>query len=206
MQQMHMEELFMTFGEKLKQARQNAGLSQEELAAKMSVSRSAIAKWETDKGMPDVQNLKTVAFVLGVSIDYLLDDGTKLELSVLREKVELSKYGKGRKKVIKDKIVREKYPDAEIMTLLGEEKLTKAEKIVDTAVWLLTPLIDVFPFAKGLNNLDKEFYLVNDGQKQFLVVVTNEFMESRELAVRITEKKFEVGNFKFINCGPIVYA
>ena len=52
------------------------------------------------------------------SIDYLLDDGTKLELSVLREKVELSKYGKGRKKVIKDKIVREKYPDAEKIVFL----------------------------------------------------------------------------------------
>lgn len=196
----------MTFGAKLKQARQNAKMSQEELAVKMSVSRSAIAKWETDKGMPDVQNLKTIAFVLGVSIDYLLDDGTKLELSVVRETIDLSKYGKGRKKVIKDKIIRERYPEAEVMTLLATEKLTKAEKIVDTAVWLLTPLVDVFPFAKGLNNLDKEFYLVNSGQKQYLVMVTNEFMESRELAEHIAEKKFEIGNYKFVNCGPIVYA
>ncbi|MBQ9610556.1 MAG: helix-turn-helix transcriptional regulator [Lachnospiraceae bacterium] len=38
----------MTFGEKLKKARKEAGLSQEQFAEKMSVSRSAIAKWETE--------------------------------------------------------------------------------------------------------------------------------------------------------------
>ena len=48
----------MTFGEKLKNARKEAGLSQEQLAEKLSVSRSAVAKWESDKGMPDIDNLK----------------------------------------------------------------------------------------------------------------------------------------------------
>ena len=38
----------MTFGEKLKDARKNAGLSQEELSSRLGVSRSAIAKWETE--------------------------------------------------------------------------------------------------------------------------------------------------------------
>lgn len=165
------EVFYMTFGKKLKQARKKAKLTQEELALKLGISRSAIAKWETDKGLPDVQNLKVIAAILEVSIDYLLDDGTKLELSVMRESIDFSKYGKGRKKVIKDKIIREKYPDAEITTLIAEEKLTKAEKIVDIVVFLLTPLINVFPFAKGLNNLDNEFYLVNDKEKQYLVCV-----------------------------------
>lgn len=44
----------MTFEEKLKHARLNANMSQEELTLKVSVSRSAIAKWETDRGLPDV--------------------------------------------------------------------------------------------------------------------------------------------------------
>ena len=197
----------MTFGEKLKKARMNAKLSQEELATKMNVSRSAVAKWETDKGLPDVENLKTIAYILEVSIDYLLDDGTELDLSVTREAIDMSKYGKGRKKVIKDKIVREKFPDAEIMTLLATEKLTKAEKVIDnTVILFLTPFVDMFPFVKGINNLDNEFYLVNDGQKQFLVLITKEFIEMRELATHVTEKKFEIGNYKFTNCGPILYA
>lgn len=196
----------MTFGEKLKQARQNAKLSQEELALKISVSRSAVAKWETDKGLPDIQNLKNIAWALGVSIDYLLDDGTRLELSVIRESIDLTRYGKGRKKVIKDKIVREKYPDAEIFTLLAEEKLTKPERIFDTFLLFFTNLCETMSLVKSLNNLDKEFYLVRQGQRQYLVMVTSEFMESRELAEPMTEKKFQIGNFKYTNCGPIHYA
>jgi transcriptional regulator with XRE-family HTH domain len=196
----------MTFGEKLKQARQNAKLSQEELAVKISVSRSAVAKWETDKGLPDIQNLKNIAWALGVSIDYLLDDGTRLELSVIRESVDLTRYGKGRKKVIKDKIIREKYPEAEIFTLLAEEKLTKPERIFDTFLVFFTNLCETMSLVKSLNNLDKEFYLVRQGQRQYLVMVTNEFLESRELAEPMTEKKFQIGNFQYVNCGPIHYA
>ena len=196
----------MTFGEKLKQARQNAKLSQEELAVKISVSRSAVAKWETDKGLPDIQNLKNIAWALGVNVDYLLDDGTRLELSIIREKIDLTRYGKGRKKVIKDTIIREKYPDAEIFTLLAEEKLTKPERIADRLLLFFWHLGEIFPLVKALNNLDKEFYLVRQGQRQYLVMVTNEFLESRELAEPMTEKKFRIGNFKYVNCGPIHYA
>ena len=196
----------MTFGEKLKQARQNAKLSQEELAVKISVSRSAVAKWETDKGLPDIQNLKNIAWALGVNVDYLLADGTRLELSVIREKIDLTRYGKGRKKIIKDKIIREKYPDAEIFTLLAEEKLTKPERIADRLLLFFWHLGEIFPLVKALNNLDKEFYLVRQGQRQYLVMVTNEFLESRELAEPMTEKKFRIGNFKYVNCGPIHYA
>ena len=62
----------MTLGGKIREARRKCGFSQEQLAEKMSVSRSAIAKWETDKGLPDVGNLKILAKLLNVSVDYLL--------------------------------------------------------------------------------------------------------------------------------------
>lgn len=64
----------MTFGEKLKEARKRAGLSQEQLAEAFNVSRSAVAKWENDIGIPDVSNLKNISKLLNVSIDYLLDE------------------------------------------------------------------------------------------------------------------------------------
>lgn len=51
----------------------------------MCVSRSAVAKWETDKGLPDVDSLKAIAKLLDVSVDYLLDDESVLDLSVVRE-------------------------------------------------------------------------------------------------------------------------
>ena len=64
----------MTLGEKIRQARRCGGLSQGQLAEKICVSRSAIAKWETDKGLPDVENLKMLARLLHISVDSLLED------------------------------------------------------------------------------------------------------------------------------------
>ena len=87
----------MTLGEKLKEARKQASLSQEQLAEKLGVSRSAVAKWETGNGIPDVGNLKVIAQLLNVSIDYLLDDSEGVDVSVLREPYDLSAYGKGSK-------------------------------------------------------------------------------------------------------------
>ena len=69
----------MTLGEKLKIARKQAGLSQEQLSEKLGVSRSAVAKWETDNGIPDVDNLKTLSRLLNVSIDYMLDNGEAID-------------------------------------------------------------------------------------------------------------------------------
>lgn len=195
----------MTLGEKLKEARKQVGLSQEELAHKMNVSRSAIAKWETDKGIPDVDNLRIISHLLDVSIDFLLDNGQDLNKVVMKESIDLSKYS-GRKKVKKDKIVYEKYPDAHIYTLIGKLQLTKGEKIIDNAIGFLTDAPFGIPqFINGVKNLDKEFYLVDQKDKQFLVTVTDEFIESCELIQKIVEKKFVIGDWKFTNCGPIKY-
>lgn len=62
----------MTFAEKLRTLRKQAGLSQESLAEKLNVSRQAITKWETDIGMPDVENIMAISALFGVSIDELL--------------------------------------------------------------------------------------------------------------------------------------
>lgn len=52
-------------------------------------------------------------------------------------------------------------------------------------------------FINGIKNTDKEFYLVDDGDKQYFVTVTDEFIESRQLKEKITKKKFEIAYFKF---------
>ena len=79
----------MTFGEKLKEARKKAGMTQEQLANLLSVSRQAITKWESDKGMPDIENLKVLSKALEVSIDSLLDDGSVLDLTVTQKPIDL---------------------------------------------------------------------------------------------------------------------
>ena len=196
----------MTLGEKIKDARIQNGLSQEELAVKLSVSRSAIAKWESDKGIPDITNLKAIAELFQVSVDYLIDDNASIDKVVIRESIDLTKYGKGLKKAKKDRVMREKFPTAKIYTLLGKEKLTKTEKTVDFALGFFTDAPFGIPeFINSMKHLDHEFYLVKDNGKNFIVVVSEDFVESRELNVECDGKKFTLDNWVFTNCGEIHY-
>ena len=64
----------MTFGEKLQKLRKEKGLSQEQLAAQISVSRQALSKWELGTAIPDTENALRISKLFGVSIDYLLND------------------------------------------------------------------------------------------------------------------------------------
>ena len=62
----------MTFGENLQRLRKEKGLSQEDVAQALFVSRQTISKWETDKAEPGVDNLKALARLYGVSLDRLM--------------------------------------------------------------------------------------------------------------------------------------
>ena len=64
----------MTFSEKLLRLRKGAGLSQEELAEKLGVSRQAVSRWESGAALPDAPNLLGLSRLFGISIDYLLHD------------------------------------------------------------------------------------------------------------------------------------
>lgn len=201
----------MTFGDKLKSARKSAGLTQEQLAEKLLVSRQAITKWESNRGLPDIENLKQISLALGVSLDYLLDDGKRIDLSVMREKINLNQYNYDRrisgrwvkKAGKKDMVVMEKYPDADIHYLMAKQILTKGEKVIDNLIGFLAGPFGIPDIINGIKNTDKEFYLVVQGEKQFFVTVTDEFIESRQLSEKFLSKKFAIGNFTFIDCGAI---
>ena len=191
----------MTLGEKIAKQRKELNYTQEQLADILGVSRQSISKWEANNGLPDVDNLKALAQLLNVSVDYLLDDGEVIDEVVMREPYNLSDYGNGIKKKKKDRVIREKFPDAEIHTLLGKLKLTKSEKVIDNLLGFFTDAPFGTPdLINSFKNMDKEFYLVEKDGKQFLVTITDEFVETRQLAKRITAEKFEIGNWKLIKC------
>lgn len=61
----------MSLGRFIAQKRKRMYLTQEELAARLNVSKSAIAKWETDGGLPDRDNLRKLSEIMNISIDDL---------------------------------------------------------------------------------------------------------------------------------------
>ncbi len=64
----------MNFGQKLKNLRSDNGLTQEQLAAKIFVTRTAISKWETGKGYPGIDSLKAISSLFNISIDELISE------------------------------------------------------------------------------------------------------------------------------------
>ena len=63
----------MTLGNHLYNARKKSGLSQEEVAGKLVVSRQTISKWELDETLPDIRQAKRLAVLYHLSLDELID-------------------------------------------------------------------------------------------------------------------------------------
>ena len=92
----------MNIAEKIKAARERAGLSQQELADQLYVSRSAVAKWESDKGLPDIENLKAIAKLFGMTMDELAGEGERVPCTLREPMTEADP----------DKAVLVRWPDA----------------------------------------------------------------------------------------------
>ena len=182
----------MTLGGKIREARKRCGLSQEQLADKMSVSRSAIAKWETDKGLPDVGNLKLLARLLSTSLDRLLDDAEEADESVIREKYNLIAYGPGCKKVKKDRVVRERFPNAKIYTLLARQELTELKRFSDNVTDCHTTVDEL------IKDVNKSFYLIEIDGRQLFVTLTDSFIETRPLEQPLESNSFSIDGWNFI--------
>ena len=71
----------MEFNEKLQELRKNKGLTQEELAEALYVSRTAISKWESGRGYPSIDSLKEIAKYFSVTIDELLSSNEVLSIA-----------------------------------------------------------------------------------------------------------------------------
>ena len=81
----------MEFNEKLQELRKNKGLTQEELAEDLYVSRTAISKWESGRGYPNIDSLKEISKYFSVSIDDLLSGDKLLSLAEKENKLNIKK-------------------------------------------------------------------------------------------------------------------
>ena len=71
----------MEFNEKLQELRKQKGLTQEELAEVLFVSRTAISKWESGRGYPNIESLKAIAKFFSVTVDELLSTDEVLTIA-----------------------------------------------------------------------------------------------------------------------------
>lgn len=78
----------MILADKLIQLRKKSGMSQEELAEKMNVSRQAVSKWEGAQSIPDLDKILQLSELYGVTTDYLLKDSVESEEFIGKDTAE----------------------------------------------------------------------------------------------------------------------
>ncbi len=181
----------MTLGAKLKEIRKKFGLSQEQLAEIMNVSRQAITKWESDAGIPDTSNLQILAQTFGITIDYLLSNDNELPLLVMRKQLDKNKYENKIKSY--SEVLKEYYPEPwEVYSLIREKKLSKLEWIFDFFIGAGT-----VELADSLSDLSP-YYLVKKDNLKMIVNIKEWTLEVRELPSNTDEQKFTIRKNKFV--------
>lgn len=187
---------YMTLGEKIKDLRKKSNISQEELAEKVGVSRQSVTKWESDAGLPDIDNLKALATLFNISIDEFLDYKKEiLGEVVLEEKYSLSgikKEGKARCK--EESYIFNKFPKATSIYSLLRKKRWDWKKnlfwfIVEPA---FSPEMDDF-LENGINII----CLVEEGEKQYIVIMHKGIMKVMLLKTIFKGKKLEVNGYVY---------
>ena len=186
----------MTLGQKLKEIRKRFGMSQEQLAEVLNVSRQAITKWENDGGLPDISNLQEIAKAFGITVDYLLDDENQLPALSLRKELDKEKYKN--KLSMYQEVLTNYFPEPyEIFVLSRFKKHNFFELLIDT---FIAPEIGPVDTADALSDMSP-YYLVKKGELKLLINIKNYVLEIIELPTTTKDKKFVYGKNKFINCG-----
>lgn len=81
----------MEFHEKLQQLRKQNHLTQERLAEQLFVSRTAVSKWESGRGYPNLESLKCISKLFSISIDELLSNDELMELAETENRSNIDK-------------------------------------------------------------------------------------------------------------------
>lgn len=98
----------MTIADRIQSLRKSKGMSQEELADKVGVSRQAVSKWESEQACPDLEKVVTMSEIFEVTTDYLLkgiepvaSEDHKTMADLIDQKVLTEKNGKRAKTALK---------------------------------------------------------------------------------------------------------
>ena len=127
----------MSLGNSLYKSRKKKGLSQEEVAEKLGVSRQTISKWETEETVPDIYQAKKLAKIYGLSLDELIDvdldekKEAKINwtnawskkypvLATYQQEVDIDKYARQIREMLTDLQVKYHYNDLDSMLVLKD--------------------------------------------------------------------------------------
>lgn len=194
----------MKLSEKLKKYRKVFDLSQEQLAEKLNVSRQVVTKWETDGGIPEISNLKALADLFNVSIDYLLDDEANVEYPLIKEKYTIE----GKKNTYSNRydyitsLLKERYSENAIIYGLTQTENGERNTLTKIFSFFTLKISDISYLTQWLGDMAIWFLVEKENQK-LIIKVTKDFIETREISNLIDTNKFTYEKNKFIRLNQI---
>lgn len=194
----------MKLSEKIKSYRKVFDLSQEQLAEKLSVSRQVVTKWETEGGMPEISNLKALADLFNVSVDYLLDDEKVVENPVLKEiyTIEGKKNNYSNRYDYAVSLLKNRYKEEATIYGLTQVENGERNNLTKFFSFITLKISDISYLTQWLGDLAIWFLVEKENQK-LLIKVTKEFVETREISSLIDTNKFNYEKNKFIRLNQI---
>ena len=164
----------MTLGEKIQTARKQAGLTQEQLARKLFVTRAAVAKWETDAGTPDVQNLKAVALLFNTPMENLLNDDLEISRFGFREDLQTDDP---------DAAAASRFPEAYwVRRAVLLHGLGKVEAFFN---FLTFGLLKIIWVLKHADEFKKHYFVAETGDVQYFIVIDDKSITTTPLPHRV---------------------
>ena len=123
----------MKFNEKIVKLRKLKGLTQDEFAAAVGVSRQAVYKWESGQSYPEVPKLLEMKLLFGISIDDLLDESFEVVLPEKTKKRRISREKKAEIEaaVVKEENVPEKEEELVAVSVPVEESVSVREEVAE---------------------------------------------------------------------------
>ena len=116
----------MKFNEKIVKLRKLKGLTQDEFAAAVGVSRQAVYKWESGQSYPEVPKLLEMKLLFGISLDDLLDENFEV---VLPEKTKKRRISREKKVEIEEKVEKEELAEIkEVVTAAPADVIAEEAK------------------------------------------------------------------------------
>ena len=123
----------MKFNEKIVKLRKLKGLTQDEFAAAVGVSRQAVYKWESGQSYPEVPKLLEMKLLFGISIDDLLDESFEVVLPEKTKKRRISREKKAEIEaaVVNEENVPEKEEEPVAVSVPAEEPVSVKEEVAE---------------------------------------------------------------------------
>lgn len=154
----------MKFNENLKYLRKKEGLTQEELAEKLNVSRQSVTKWESGQALPDIEKVKEIAYFFSTSVDTLVGEIESKTENKIKKKISDIGYFIFAYVILAIMIVISIY--SSVSTMFNDENITVISTILSIVLLFILFIVAIKKYLRSTNETIINMKDTEEGKKE----------------------------------------